>query len=116
MGPSKKNNSQLSHICLGKCSLDQAGLTIIVVLSPAGSIASCSGRSVMCHEETIQVSLFANHVGLGLMLRGNTLPTEILSSPPFVGYLESNGSAERSVPLYYPLFSPLSTDYENCLV
>ncbi|XP_067931317.1 glutamate receptor-interacting protein 1-like [Watersipora subatra] len=56
---------------------------------------SGGGQSILCHEETMAVSLFSNHIGLGIVLHSSVAPGDFLDSPPFIGNLVANGSAER---------------------
>jgi len=51
----------------------------------------------MCHEEKMEVCLFPNRIGIGIMLHSDTLPSEMMDNAPYIGLMETNGSAERYV-------------------
>ena len=86
-------------VCFGQALTLRAsvysGMILKYFVYISGSIASTVGHSIMCHEETMTVCLFPNHAGLGIILHSNTLPTEPMDSPPFIGTLDPNCSAER---------------------
>ncbi|XP_013397245.1 glutamate receptor-interacting protein 1-like isoform X3 [Lingula anatina] len=67
----------------------QSSLSLVSSLSvaPTGQV---------CHQDTLEVSLVANHKGFGFALEGGVFSTEMLSEPPAISYIERGGVAERS--------------------
>ncbi|GFN84600.1 hypothetical protein PoB_001110600 [Plakobranchus ocellatus] len=65
------------------------------------SIASSTNASVLsstnqvCHTETTEVILFADHKGLGLTLKGGVFSSAPLSQPPIISMVEPRSPAEK---------------------
>ncbi len=49
----------------------------------------------VCHTETTQVTLLADHRGFGFSLQDSPFATDGLAEPPIIGNIESRGAAER---------------------
>ncbi|XP_059153790.1 glutamate receptor-interacting protein 2-like [Physella acuta] len=65
-------------------------------MSIASSCASVlSATNQVCHSESLEVILFANHKGLGLTLKGGVFATAPLSQPPSITFVEPRSPAEK---------------------
>ena len=90
----------------GQCETDAVSFNeLLINLYPyysfAVSIASSSNISMLsstnhvCHSETTEVILFADHNGLGLTLSGGIFSSVPLTEPPIISILEPRSAAAK---------------------
>jgi hypothetical protein len=67
----------------------------VSVVSAATSVRTANNQ--VCRSETMEVMLFADVKGLGIVLEGEVFSTALLSHPPTIAYIEPRSAAERLV-------------------
>ncbi|XP_055881782.1 glutamate receptor-interacting protein 2-like [Biomphalaria glabrata] len=89
--------SQFGTLSMRKPNLwrhDRRATSCMSIASSSTSVLSANNQ--VCHTETLEVILFADHKGLGFTLKNVALTTSPLFYPPVVGFVEPRSAAEKS--------------------
>ncbi|CAL1527022.1 unnamed protein product [Lymnaea stagnalis] len=92
--------SQFGTLSMRKPNLwrnERRAASCMSIASSSTSVLSANNQ--VCHTETLEVILFADHKGLGLTLKGGVFATAPLSRPPVISFVEPRSAAEKSAVL-----------------